>query len=917
MPHTTRIPSRTPDERKSFRRRCLRIAAAAGLIGLGATALVAAPAQANHPEVSLAGSNFEIDTNANLKVDDAAPSIDWASVAENRKPDLPTGADDDSFGNGTKEDTPIPSVVDGSIPPNKSDLLNFGVYRETVGSTDFLHLFWHRVQEPQGTTNMDFEFNQLSTLTSNGTTPVRAEGDLLIQYDLSQGGTNPQLFVAYWLTDASFNPPYQTPPVAVTTANCVSSNSFPCWGRRANLTTAGLATGSINTTAIPGLESDGLAPDDGQVSARTFGEASINFTTLLGTQGCTSFGSAYLKSRSSDSFTAALKDFIAPTSVNISNCAKVIIRKQTDPDGATASFGYTKAFTTSPSSTNTFSLADNGVQTYNGVFFGTGLTVEETTIPGGWKFDRVDCSASTGVTPSIAGAKVTFALDAATDILDCTYYNETGGTVIIRKATDPSPDPSDSSFGFSTSLDRLSGANDPTFSLGDGDDSTYSDVLLGTGYTVTEDSLPTGWSLESIDCQASSGVTPNIDLVTGTVTFDIDDADDLLDCTYGNETGGQVIIRKVTQPSPDGTDTSFDYSTVLSTLGGDVNPTFSLKDQGSKSYDNVLFGSGLTVTEGTLPAGWELVGVDCSASSGVTPSITGASVTFTIDDADDLLDCTYTNRASGSIVVEKITDSGSGSFDFTSGTLTPSPFTLTTTAAGAAGKDSRTFSNLDPGTYDVAETVPAYWNLVSATCDDSSDPAAISLSPGETVTCTFHDEREVGAIEITKLRKHADDGLGENHPHAGVTFKVTGGELPAEGVTVVTDFDGKACVDDLLVSGTNAEFAGLYTIEEVVPAGYVMETVGTQTANVAESEGCSALAEGATVEFVNIPLTNITVEVDSQVDGGTFSSIDCYVTGSPDGVVEEDGITDLVDDISLTLEDLEPGNITCDFVIDP
>ena len=200
-------------------------------------------------------------------------------------------------------------MVDGSIPPNKSDLRNFGVYRETVGSTDFLHLFWHRVQEPSGTTNMDFEFNQSSTLTSNNTTPVRTEGDLLIQYDLSQGGTNPQLFVAYWLTDASFNPPYQTPALPVTTADCVASNSFPCWGKRANLSTAGLATGSINTSAIPAGESDGL----GAISARTFGEASINFTTLLGTQGCTSFGSAYLKSRSSDSFTAALKDFIAPT----------------------------------------------------------------------------------------------------------------------------------------------------------------------------------------------------------------------------------------------------------------------------------------------------------------------------------------------------------------------------------------------------------------------------------------------------------------------------------------------------------------------------------------------------------------------------------------------------------------------------
>jgi hypothetical protein len=305
------------------------------------------------------------------------------------------------------------------------------------------------------------------------------------------------------------------------------------------------------------------------------------------------------------------------------------------------------------------------------------------------------------------------------------------------------------------------------------------------------------------------------------------------------------------------------------------------------------------------------VGVNCTASVGVTPSVNGAVVTFAIDDAADVLDCTYTNRASGGIIVEKITDSGSGSFDFTSTDL--GPFTLTTTAAGAAGKDSETFSDLDPGTYDVAETVPANWNLVSSTCDDGSDPATISLSAGETVTCTFHDDREVGAIEITKLRKHAAEGLGVDHPHAEVEFVITGGELPAGGITVTTDENGVACATGLLVSALTG--VGLYTITETLPGGYA--AVGTQTANVTEAADCDSANAGAVKEFVNTPLTNITVSVDSQVDGGTFSSIDCYVTGSPDGVVEEDGITDLVDDIGLTLEDLEPGNITCDFVIDP
>jgi hypothetical protein len=130
-------------------------------LALMAAALVLVlPAAASHPEVSLGGSNFEIDTDANLKVDDPTPSIDWASVDSTVQPDLDSGAGDDSFGQGTKEDTAVPTVVNGSIPPNKSDLLTFGVYLEENDAGRFLNVFWHRVQEPSGTTNMDFEFNQ-------------------------------------------------------------------------------------------------------------------------------------------------------------------------------------------------------------------------------------------------------------------------------------------------------------------------------------------------------------------------------------------------------------------------------------------------------------------------------------------------------------------------------------------------------------------------------------------------------------------------------------------------------------------------------------------------------------------------------------------------------------------------------------
>ena len=204
--------------------------------------------------------------------------------------------------------------MNGSIPPQKSDLLNFGLYLETTASgARFLNLYWHRVQEPNGTTNMDFEFNKSLTPSANGVTPVRSAGDLLIQYDLAQGGTNPQLFLSRWLTSGAGS-------------LCEASNSTPCWSDRVNLSAAGNAIGSINTSAIPAANSDGL----GNISPRTFGEASLDFDALGGGTGCTSFGSAYLKSRSSDSFTAALKDFIKPTATNITNCGTVNIHKQDD-----------------------------------------------------------------------------------------------------------------------------------------------------------------------------------------------------------------------------------------------------------------------------------------------------------------------------------------------------------------------------------------------------------------------------------------------------------------------------------------------------------------------------------------------------------------------------------------------------------
>lgn len=292
--------------------------------GLACLALIMAgttAAQANLP-----GSPFE-GNDGNLVVDTAG-NTDWANLGISCVTpiagcgiDKPTGQTDDSFGTGTKEDTAVPSVVSGQIPNNKSDLTRFYArFIEEANGSTYAYLAWERVQEPNGTTNMDFEFNQSSVLSSNGVTPVRTAGDVLIKYDLSQGGVNPVLGYHTWVATGS-------------KSLCEAANATPCWGKVQTL--AGNFEGSINTVVV----TDPIAPNAPRdLSVRTFGEAAINLTAagIVGADPCLPFSSAYLKSRSSDSFTAALKDFIAPISVATSKCADINILKTDDDSPVSA-----------------------------------------------------------------------------------------------------------------------------------------------------------------------------------------------------------------------------------------------------------------------------------------------------------------------------------------------------------------------------------------------------------------------------------------------------------------------------------------------------------------------------------------------------------------------------------------------------
>lgn len=144
--------------------------------------------------------------------------------------------------------------------------------------------------------------------------------------------------------------------------------------------------------------------------------------------------------------------------------------------------------------------------------------------------------------------------------------------------------------------------------------------------------------------------------------------------------------------------------------------------------------------------------------------------------------------------------------------------------------------------------------------------ADITVAGGGSTTCVYTNKLNQGAIKVTKTRKHAADGSGDK-PHAGVSFTVN-------GVTKVSDANGQACFDGLNF--------GAYTVTE-------------------------------TVTFHNTPLSDLTVSVNSQVTGGTSSSIVCK--DSSDNTVIDKPLTN--DDVSGTASDLEPDTYTCTVVIDP
>lgn len=213
-----------------------------------------------------------------------------------------------------------------------------------------------------------------------------------------------------------------------------------------------------------------------------------------------------------------------------------------------------------------------------------------------------------------------------------------------------------------------------------------------------------------------------------------------------------------------------------------------------------------------------------------------------------------------------------------------------------------TFALIEPGQYDVTETVPAGWTLGSIVCDDpdaestgdvATATASIELDPGETVSCLFVNEQIPPADGMIVIVKDAV-------PDGAQSFSFTG-DLGAFNLT-----------DDGPI-GKSITFTGLapgvYDVTETpIPAGWDLAAIvcddpsGGTTVDVGTATASIDVAaeETVTCTFVDEQRGSITIVKDALPDDPTSFDF----TGDLGAFALED---DGVGASGTTFTDLLPG----------
>ncbi|MES2971227.1 MAG: SdrD B-like domain-containing protein [Patescibacteria group bacterium] len=296
---------------------------------------------------------------------------------------------------------------------------------------------------------------------------------------------------------------------------------------------------------------------------------------------------------------------------------------------------------------------------------------------------------------------------------------------------------------------------------------------------------------------------------------------------------------------------------------------FNLQVDGVTKAPNV--GDGGTTGEVIVPEGNHSVGETAGTNTslaGYSPSIecrdlngtgsviasgTGATLAVVpIGDGADVV-CIITNTASGSITIIKDTVPNDGTnFSFTTSTLPGGTFQLDDDSDPTLS-NSKNFSGLVAGTYDVAETAdPNY--VTTSSCSDNSPINAIALSAGENITCTITNTKK-GHLIVQKTTNPVGDPTV-------FSINTTGnGTITGGGAGTITDATDK---DYEVTPGT-------YSVAETVPSGWAK--TGDTCQNVVVAAGATVTCLITNTKYATLRIVKDALPDDPQDFGFTTTNL--------------------------------------------
>jgi hypothetical protein len=680
--------------------------------------------------------------------------------------------------------TALPPMLDFTNPNGQTDLVNIWLATDVDASNDiWLYFAWERVAT-SGSSVVTYEFQQAdlgSACNYIGDEPNdgpvdfnlpqskdetdlidtcnpwsgRAPGDFMIVWDFKGGATD--IVLRSFTSDGEFD---------------------------------------VTVLAEDNPDAEAALSDD-----TSMGEGAINLSELVFPEDpavCTSIANIITGTITGNSDSADYKDTVLADisgGFSISNCAQIIIRKNTEPPGAGGDFYFDHTLSLLPLSSETEFYMPHGSSRTMSVAAPTsapGYTVTERLVPG-FTLTEINCGdnhSPDSINSDKVNRNVTISLQR-NETVDCTFTNTQDGTIIIRKQT--LPDGIDQAFSFT---------GDPAGSIRDY--SAFNEQISidrQPGLFGGEETVPAGWALTDISCASvdnTSTVSIGVNDIFTSAGFDRGDdqiqvdlaAGDTVTCTYTNTKLGSITVEK--QTTPDDSEQTFGFT-------GDASGTIA--DDETIVVNNLLPDT-YTSTE-NVAGGWDLSSINCndSDSSGNT---TTATATFKLQ-AGENVKCTFNNAVQGgNIIVQKETDPDGSSqkFAFTTnyGSL---GFEL---IDGQTNNSGNLLPSSEAGNYSVSETLLSGWNQTSATCTGTGNtPAAINLQPGETVTCTFNNRIQRGNIIVQK--ETDPDGSPQvfafTTNYGSLGFNLTDGDVPNDSGPLLPSSE-----------------AGNYNVSETLPSGW-------------------------------------------------------------------------------------------------